>query len=229
MRITRLVELSLYFKVQDALSMHREKEKPKSADFKTYNLKYSNIQTQYPVVVYLNNVELLEDKYKVDYTNGIIKLDLQATSSDTVEVSYRFCPVNLYDESKNPLSDEFRYPAVAIYEHKRKDVPYELGSNKKEKNPTWFLDVWTNKGGERNDLTDMIMEMFEEGVIPIIDYNIMFPMDENGEKNESFDPESQIIGYMYCDSINYTKGGSLDIGEKPTFLSEIYTDLIINT
>lgn len=228
MKITRLVELSLYFKMQEILSVSRKDEKPKSANYSTYNLKYSNVQTDYPFIVKVNNEEVDSSLYSINYRDGSITFASPLNSRDIVGVSYTYCPVNVYDESKNPSSDDFKYPAVAIYEDEREDVAVELGSNKKELHPTWIMEVWSERGGERNDITDTIMEFFEEGLIPIVNYNVAFPINEDGSKNEEFDSTSSIYGYMYCDSINYRKGGSLDIGDKPKYLSEIILDLTIN-
>jgi hypothetical protein len=226
--ITRLVELSLYYKIPDSLSRTRVKEKPKSANFKVYNLKYNNIQVKHPIHVYVNGMEFNKNSYSVDNINGIVTLNTPITMTDVVEVTYTYCPVNIYDESTSPQSSDFKYPAVAIYEMDRVDEAIELGSNKKEKHPTWVFEVWSDRGGERNDITDDIMDMFEEGNIPVIDYNVNFPINSDGTINTNFDEITQTIGFMYCDSINYTKGGSLDIGEKPKYLSEIMADLTIN-
>lgn len=227
MKITRLVELSLHFNVQKWLSRSRLKEKAKTANFKVYNLKYSTIQTDQPVVVYRNGLEVLD--YTVNYVEGLIVFHEALLSTDVVEVDYTYCPINIYDESSNTQYKDFKYPAIAIYEEDREDKPFELGNAKKELHPTWVFEVWTERGGERNDITDTIMELFEEGSIPVIDYNIAFPINADGTRNTEFDELSQVMGYMTCDSINYRKGGSLDIGDKPKFLSEIMADLTINT
>jgi hypothetical protein len=228
MEKTRLVELSLYHKLQDALSRYRAKERPKSADFSIYNLKYNSVQTKSPVNVYVNGSLKDISNYSIDYINGIISFNSQLTSMDVVEVDYTYCPINIYDESSNPESDDFKYPAIALYEMNRKDEAYELGNAKKEMHPTWVVEVWAERGGERNDITDMVVDMFEEGTMNVVDYNIGFPTNTDGSKNDNFNEENQIIGYMYCDSINYRKGGSLDIGDKPKFLTEIFADLTIN-
>jgi hypothetical protein len=226
--ITRLVELSLFNKIQDKLSRFRSKETPTSANFLTYNLKYNNVQTKYPVTVYVNNIPFNSSFYKVDYTNGIINFNTPLTSSDNVQVDYTYCFVNIYDESMSPTDSNFSYPAVAVYEAERKDEGLELGSNAKEMHPLWVIDVWAERGGERNDYTDMIVSLFEENDShTIIDYNIAFPVNSDGTMNQSFNEDSQIKGYMYVDSIKYHKGGSLNIGEKPRFLTEILLDLTV--
>lgn len=228
MEITRLTELSLFNYIQDKLSRSRSKEVPTSANFSTYNLKYNNVQTKYPVVVYVNNITYNSTGYKVDYINGIITFNIPLTSSDNVEVDYTYCPVNVYDESMNPQDDNFKYPAVAVYEGERKDIGFELGSNTKEMHPLWLIDIWAERGGERNDYTDMIVQLFDENSsLSIVDYNIAFPTNSDGTINESFNADNQIKGYMLIDSIKYHKGGSLNIGEKPRFLTEIFLDLTI--
>jgi hypothetical protein len=227
MEITRLIELSFFHYIKDSLKRTRSKERPKSADFRTYNLKYINILSKYPVKVYVNGQERSSTTYNVDYNNALIIFNTALTSTDVVEVDYTYCPVNVYDEGTTPKSVDFQYPAVAVYEMGSRFQAKELGSNKKEKHPTWILDVWTERGGERNDLTDSLVKMFEDGNFSIIDYNLGFPTNSDGTINSSFS-EDNIVGYMYVDSINYSKGGSLDIGDKPKFLSEIIIDLIIN-
>lgn len=229
MEITRLTGLSLYYKTQEMLSQTRIKEKPKSANFQVYNLKYINVQPKYPITVYVNGAEKDKTLYTVDYTNGMLTFNNALTSSDVVEVSYTYCPINIYDESTSPQNDDFKYPAISIYESHRTDEAIELGSNKKELHPTWILEIWTERGGERDDITDKVVEMLEEGVIPIIDYNMAFPIIDGGILNDIFNETSQTIGFMDCDSIKYHKGGSLDIGEKPKYLSEIIVELTINT
>jgi hypothetical protein len=214
--------------LQDVLSQTRVKEKAKTANFTTYNLKYTNVQTKYPFTVYANGLEYNSGSYNVDYVNGAITFVTPLTSSDVIEVSYTYCPINIYDETMSPQSSDFKYPAVSVYELDREDKAFELGNPKKEMHPTWVIEVLTERGGERNDITDDIMSFFEEGSIPIIDYNIAFPTNQDGSKNNSFNENSQIVGYMYCDSINYRKGGSLNIGDKPKFLTEILVDLTIS-
>jgi hypothetical protein len=191
----------------------------------TYNLKYSNIQTKNDIVVYVNNIAQSSD-YTVNYQNGIITFNSQLQSSDVVKADYWYCPINIYDEGKNPASDDFKYPAVAVYEDIANHEAYELGSSKTEKVTTWVFEVWSERGGERSDMTDTIVELLE-GNIPIVDYNSGFPLDRNGNKNESFDA-TNILTYAVCDSINYTKGGSLDIGDKPKYLSQIYAVLRVS-
>lgn len=214
--------------IQKALSRTRLNEKPKSANYSTYTLKYNSIQTNYPITVRINNDEVGNSEYDVDYNGGVITFKDRLSSNDVVSVDYTYCPINIYDESKNPYDNDFKYPAVAIYEEGREDEAVELGSNKKELHPTWIFEVWAERGGERNDITDIIMELFEDGTIPILDYNIAFPINSDGSKNEEFDENNQLYGYGYCDSINYRKGGSLDIGEKPKYLTEIMAELTIN-
>lgn len=227
MKITRLVELSLFYRLQDILSVSRNKEIPKSADFRTYNLKYSNVLTNYPFVVYIDDV-ISDSGFSVDYLNGLIKFDIALTSVTKVQVDYTYCSVNVYDESKNPLSDDFKYPAVAIYEEEGEEVGFELGSNKKQRHSEWIFEVWSERGGERNDITDTILESFEDGTIYITDYNVAFPINSDGSKNAEFNAENQKVAVMYCDSINYSKAGSLDIGDKPMYMSQIFIDLVIN-
>lgn len=228
MEITRLVELSLFEKIQDKLSRFKSKETPSSSNFSTYNLKYNSIRPNNPVTVYVNNIVYSSNYYSVDYNNGIINFNTPLTSSDNVQVDYTYCFVNVYDESISPIDNNFKYPAVSVFEINRKDKGLELGSTAKEMHPLWAIEVWAERGGERNDYTDMIASIFNEGdTHTIIDYNIAFPINSDGTINQSFDENSQLKGYMYVDSINYTKGGSLNIGEKPRFLSEIFLNLTI--
>lgn len=228
MEITRLVELSLFNKIQDKLSRFRSKETATSANFLTYNLKYNNIQTKYPVTVYVNNIPFNSSFYTVDYVNGIINFNTPLTSSDNVQVDYTYCFVNIYDESMSPTDNNFKYPAVAVYEASREDEGLELGSSVKEMHPLWVIDIWAERGGERNDYTDMIVSLFEQSdAHTIIDYNIAFPTNSDGTINPSFSESNQIKGYMYVDGIKYRKGGSLNIGEKPRFLTEILLDLTV--
>lgn len=227
MEKTRLVELSLYYKLKDVLSRSRTGEIATSANFSNYNLKYSSIQTQYPVTVHVNTVTYNSSGYSVDYINGKINFNVPLTSSDVVSVDYTYCPINIYDESTSPESNDFKYPALAVYEYEREDIAYELGSNSKELHPTWIIDVWAERGGERNDITDIVASLFDDNTtIPVIDFNQGFPTNSDGTINTSFD-SSKVIGYMFTDSIKYRKGGSLNIGDKPRFMSEIFTDLTI--
>jgi hypothetical protein len=228
MEKTRLVELTLYHKLQKALSRSRSREKVTSANFLTYNLKYNSIQTDFPVTVYVNSAIQNTSSYSVDYINGLINFTTALRSVDVVEVDYTYCPINIYDESVSPQSPDFKYPAVALYELNRSDGAYELGNARKELHPRWVIEVWAERGGERNDITDMVVDFFEEGDMRVIDYNIAFPTNADGTINTNYNEDNQIIGYMYCGSINYRKGGSLDIGEKPKFLTEIFADLTIN-
>jgi len=225
MRLTRLVELSLFHRVQDVLAVKKTGEVAKSADFLTYKLKYRNVQPQYPVVVYVNGVPIAD--YKLDYNNGILSFTTARLPEDVVKVDYYYCPVMVYDEGKNPLDEDFSYPAVAVYEDDREDRPYELGNSRKEIRSTWVLEVWTSRGGERNDIVDVLMEMFDSP-LGVIDYNVAFPILEDGTPDPTFDRDAQLVGYAICDSINCHKAGSLDIGDKPAYLAQIFVELLVN-
>jgi hypothetical protein len=228
MQRTRLIELSIFEKIQDRLSRTISKGATTSANFLTYKLKYNNIRTQYPVVVYANGIVYNSSGYSVDYVNGIINFNTPLTSVDVVQVDYTYCYVNVYDESMSPSDNNFAYPAVAVYEMRRHDVGFELGNNVAEMHPRWVIEVWADRGGERNDYTDLIVNMLEEGMtLPIIDFNIAFPVNADGTINTSYSEIGQRIAYMFIDGIKYNKGGSLNIGEKPRFLTEIFVNMTI--
>lgn len=225
MEITRLVELSLIYRLQKELLRSRKKEKPSSADYKMYKLKYNNIQPDDTLTVYVNGSIANKSKYVASHIEGTIVFNPALTSLDVVEVDYSYCPINIYDEGMNPKSKDFIYPAISVFEEGREDTGIELGSNKKEKNSTWIIEVWCSRGGERNDITDVVMRVFEEDSLKIIDYNLGFPTNGDGTRNDSFNESTQTIGNMRVDSINYNKGGSLDIGETPSYITEITVDL----
>lgn len=224
MRISRLIELTLFYKLQDLFSTSKNAERISSADFKTYNLKYTNIQPQYPVNVYVDGV--LSSAYTIDYVNGIITFASALVSTNIVTVDYTYCPVNIYDEGRNPLSQDFKYPAVAVYEDTASLHPYELGTGNREIRSYWIFEVYAERGGENNDIKDAIVDMMQEDPFPIIDYNLGFPINRDGTKNTSFD-SNNASAYANIYSINYIKGGSLDIGDKPKYMSQIHVELSI--
>lgn len=224
MKISRLIELSLFYKIRELLAVKKTNEVAKSVDFSTYTLKYKNVEPSKEVVVKVDGVETTEG-YRLDYLNGIIHFDTPLSSLNKVEVSYFYCNFNIYDESSNETTDNFKYPAIAIYEDYTDTRGYELGSSQTEKTKTYIIQVFSERGGERNDVTDSIVEMLE-GSIGITDYNEGFPLNEDGTINTSFDPNN-IVTYSVTESINYRKGGSLDIGNTPKFSSEIIADLKI--
>jgi hypothetical protein len=226
MKITRLVEYSLFHKIEEVLSIQKRNDKPKSVDFLTYNLKYNNVQTKREVVVRINGVQSSQP-YVVDYKNGYVIFSVPLTASDEVLVDYYYCPVHIYDEGANPESDDFKYPAVAIYEGNRTDKPYELGNVSKHIYSLWVIEVLSERGGECNDIRDTLMELFNEN-IPLIDYNQGFPKNADGAINPVFNEQAQTIGFMICEGINSEKGGSLNIGDKPKFLATIYVDLVVS-
>lgn len=225
MNITRLVGLSLFHAVQDALTVKKTGEKAKSADFLTYTLKYKSVQPQYPVVVSVNGTPATD--YTMDYFNGIVKFNAALTSTDEVKVDYYYCPVKTYDESQSPLGSNFEYPAVAIYEDDSRRESIELGSSRKNIRANWIVEVWSLYGGERDDISDTLMEMFESPV-EIIDYNIAFPLLEDGSTDSTFDKANQLFAYADVDSINCNKAGSLDVGDKPAYLAQIFVELLVN-
>jgi hypothetical protein len=202
-------------------------EKPKSADFRTYNLKYTNIQLNEEISVSVDGT-LVSTGYSVDYINGIILFESPLTSTSVVSVDYYYCPINIYIDGESPSSPEFKYPAIAIYEADSKGVPIELGSSKKERYANWVLEIWTDRGGENSDIKDTLMDFFDEE-LNIIDYNVDFPINRDGSKNTLFDADANTIGFATCESINSAKSGSLDIGDKPKYLNEIFVELKINS
>jgi hypothetical protein len=222
---TRLVELSLFYAVQKALAIRKTNEIPSSSDYKNYSLKYKNISSFFSPIVEVNAMTVSVG-YAINYIQGIVIFDNALLSSDTVKVTYEYNKVNIYDEGKNPLDDDFRYPALAIYEVEMRDEGFELGNSVKEKNGIWSFEVLAEKGGERHDISDKIYRAIsEEGSIPIVDYNIAFPINADGMKNVQFNEEIQTIGHITCDSINKRNAGSLGIGDKPKYISEIMAEL----
>lgn len=226
MKITRLTELSLYYKVKEQFKARKTAEILKSADFLTYNLKYTNIQLNETVSVYIGGV-LQNTGYTLDYIQGIVRFDTALNATSVVTADYSYCTFNIYDEGVSPTSNEFKYPAIAIYETDSSDEPFELGNSKKERTSNWVLEVWTERGGESNDAKDTLLELFE-GNLDIIDFNLAFPTNRDGSKNESFATDSRVIGYGTVESINSGKSGSLDIGDKPKYLNEIFVEFKIN-
>jgi hypothetical protein len=231
MEISRLVELSIFYKLQEFMAVKRLAEKPKSADFQTYNLKYTSIQTSFPVVVYVNSVVHSESLYTVNYINGTIKFNTALLSTDLVEVDYYYCPVRVYDEGSIPKkegdSNNISYPAIGFIEDESKYIPYEIGNSSREKHSTWIFELYSERGGERNDITDNVVE-FLEGGIDVIDFNIAFPINQDGTKNINYNESAQIYGYMSADSINCIKDRSYDIGGTLKYMSHIFVDFIIN-
>ncbi|MNS33486.1 hypothetical protein D3C71_1121600 [compost metagenome] len=225
MKKTRLVETSLYYKIKKALSIKKSGETVITSEEKAvFNLKYNNIDESSEIHVYINDILQDTDKYSLNYPDGSVRLYSPVPANTKVSFTYSYCPVYIYEEGLNPKSDHFKYPAVAIYEDTSAQRPFELGNSKKETSSDWIIEVWCEFGGERNDITDTILEMFDEE-IEIIDYNLAFPTKRDGTLNEDFNYDNQIITYATCDSINCSKAGSLDIGIKPKYLSEILINL----
>lgn len=227
MERTRLIEYSLYYKIQDKLSRRRKKEKPKTLDSQTYNLRSVDVLPQYPVEVFVNNIQQ-QGNFTVNYLDGIVTFDFPLNTTDTVEISYTYCTHTIYDESNNPRVEEFVSPAVAIHRQNRTDKAFELGNAEREEHSMWVIDVWSYRGGERHDATDMLTRMFEVESLPIVDYNLGFPLEQNGTKNDNFDTRSMTTNYMILDGIKSSDGGSLYNGDKPVYTSNIVVDLIIN-
>lgn len=227
MKITRLTELSLFYRIQELFTTRKTAEKLKSADFITYNLKYSNIQINEVVNIYVNGV-IQNTGFTLNYIEGILTFDTKLTANTSVTADYTYCFANIYDEGMSPTGSNFKYPAIAIYEADSSDEPFELGNSKKERIANWVIEIWTERGGENSDFKDTIMEFFEEDGFDILDYNISFPTNRNGSKNESFLANISRIGYATVESINSGKSGSLDIGDKPKYLNEIFVEFKIN-
>lgn len=223
MKISRLVELALFYNVRGLFSIPKTKEVAVSADFKTYNVKYTNIGTNHSVIVYVNDI-VIDSGFTLHYENGTIQFTTALTSTDVVKVDYWYCPINIYDEGKDPRDDTFYYPAIAIYEDEGEGQAIELGSSAQERVMNWVIEVWCERGGERNDISDTLIEHFEESNIPIINFNDGFPTNRDGSKNIGFNPNN-ILTYAICDSINYSKDGSLDIGKTPKYVSRINLNL----
>jgi hypothetical protein len=223
MEITRLTELSLFYNMRDYLSVKKTGEVLSSTNLISYTVKYTNVITSIPMVVYKNGAIVIN--YTIDYVNGIITFNSTLLVGDVVTVDYYYCIFNIYDESSNATTDSFKYPAIAIYEDDTDTAGFELGSATKETTTTWIIEVWAERGGERNDATDNIVKMFN-GTIPIVNYNNGFPVNSDKTLNINFNP-NDIMTYAICESIKYRKGGSLDIGSKPMYFSEIRADLKI--
>jgi hypothetical protein len=225
MKISRLVELTLFYRIRSLFLVQKVKEitKNASADLKTYIVKYNNMDTSHSVSVYVNDL-LVNTGFILDYENGIVFFNTALTRTDVVKIDYWYCSVNIYDEGKDPRDDKFHYPAIAIYEDIGTAEGIELGTANRERTMTWILEVWTERGGERSDLIDSLVEFFEESEIPIIDFNVGFPTNRDGTKNISFNP-NEVVTYALSDSINYSKDGSLDIGKTPKYVGKILVNL----
>lgn len=228
MKITRMVELSLYFYLKDNLSILKTGEVLTSTDLITYPVKFRNVVVNNELKVYVNNILQDESTYSFDYQNGILRFNSIRSVSDAVKIDYRYCYLNIYDEGQFESKKDIQMPCVVIAEEDFKDVAYELGTNKKERRGVWNIAVFADRGGERNDITDEVCELLEVGTLPVINYGLNFPFLSNGQKNVAFDPTSQIEGYLDFDSINCFKAGSYSLGDKPTYTSEILVSMTIN-
>lgn len=226
MKKTRLVESSLHYRIKQGLSLHKTGESIVTTKAQSvFYLKHSNMDESAEVKAYVGGILQENTAYTVNYVKGSVTFSSPLPIGSEVSFDYSYCPFFFYEEGVSPQSsDDFKYPAIAIYEDGSSLHPYELGNSGKETYADWIIEVWCELGGERNDATDAILEIFDEE-IAIIDYNQSFPILRDGTRNEGFNPDAQTIAYASCESINCTKSGSLDIGKKPRYLSEIFVSL----
>jgi hypothetical protein len=223
-----MVELSLYFYLMDNLSVLKTGEVLTSTDLITYPVKFKNVITNNELKVYVNGFVQDENTYTFDFPNGVLRFNTNRLASDAVKIDYRYCYLNIYDEGQFESKKDIQMPCVVIAEEDFKDVGYELGTSKKERNGVWNIAVFSDRGGERNDITDEICELLEIGTLPVINYGLNFPFLSNGQKNTLFDSTAQIAGYMSFNSINSFKAGSYSLGDKPAYTSEILVNMTIN-
>ncbi|MDP5273656.1 hypothetical protein [Chengkuizengella axinellae] len=228
MENTNLIELSLYYKLKEFLSEKIELEEAVSEDQIVYSLQKNLIETNSAIEVFVNQELVETSEYTVNYMQGTITFHSPLVSSDLVTANYQASKVHFYDINKEFITDQFNYPAICIYESKRKYEPIEFGTARKSIIANWFIDVWSDDVKQRNDISDQVITLLLEEDIDIVDYNVSLPIHADGTINPIFNPQNNILGNLLMNSINYEKKGSLDNETTTTYLTQINTEFVVN-
>lgn len=208
----RNIGLSLYFEFLNELSNHKEKEKLTTDNYQVYHFSQKPILTSKPVYIYKNNVEI-NVGFTVNYENGYITFDTVNSSDDFIEASYDYCFVALFDEYPDDIETNITIPSVCIQYNEGYRHPLEMGTKQKRKDSHEFeIAVYASGSGQRADLASLIMDILGKSM-PLVDYNLGFPINADGTKNINFNKNNQIIGWLEFENISNETYRSVNFGD----------------
>lgn len=218
MQLLRLIHRSVYYAVCDALTINVKDETLTTNDYLNYTSVYKNWHTTGNVIIKKNDV-VVPSGFTLNYESGGVVFSSTNISSDIIKLTYSPCSVNVVEAFPE---DEIVLPTVSIENETISERPFEIGSSSTKDMRLWFyIDVFAKRSGQRTDLIDILKNYFDND-IPVYNYNSGFPINSDGTKNDSFDAETQRLGYLQAeDSINITMLRSLDMSNVEQYVGTL--------
>jgi len=214
--LLRNTGLSLYYHIKNHISTQVTNEQLTSQDYKAYQSKYK-LWYEVKPIIRLNGIQTFD--FSIDINNGTIIMDNQLTSTDIVTADYKYSLAYIYDDYPDNLeNNQLKLPAISIVNEDTVEKPYQL-TNGKKINRYYVVEIWAERGTQRDDLSETVKELFDQ-TLPLIDFNQGFPI-QNNRINYNFDITSQTIEIMYLEEFRMYPSRTLEVGEKQKYIMSI--------
>jgi hypothetical protein len=214
----RNIEASLYYYIFDLLSIKNDPNDATLLPLSTTNFKFPKGEINFfkPIAVYVDGI--LAQNYVINYNEGTVIFNNPLSTDVVCTADYYYTPVKVLTAFPDMLNEVVILPSVAIEYDESSYMPVELGtSTKKEARHQFTFGVFAGSGAEKLDISDKLIENMFDKTIPLIDFNIAFPLTADGFLNVSFNKEKQTIGFLDFEEV-----------VQRSFRTEKYGDIELN-
>ncbi|MHA1754695.1 MAG: hypothetical protein ACTSYR_04175 [Candidatus Odinarchaeia archaeon] len=189
-----LIEASLYHHLEYTYKTTLVNQSLTTIDNIIYLSPRDHLLSLENLKLYKNGIEV-EEGFTVYYPEGKIVFDVANQSDDQITLDASYCYMNI-DTS---FIGEFSLPKVIIDLDENIERPLEIGS-KNRRIDTYYVEIliYSARKGEKNDLLNITKDSVRNK-IPIINFNLGFPLNNDGTKNDSF--TGPIVGYLEPENI----------------------------
>ncbi len=135
---------------------------------------------------------------QINYLKSTVVFSTDILSTSVVTSDYSFCTVKLYDDYPDIDKPDFVLPAVSL-----EVTNYSVAANELGRTPNYYrvpytITVFAERSGQRDDITDIIREILLNTSIPLIDFEVGFPILSSGLKNDAYNANTQTLAMIEC-------------------------------
>lgn len=213
-RFPRLITMSLHVHIRHFFAMELVEEPlvPFGDDNKSFCHSFFEMWSYTrPVSVYVNDELVDNSEYEVFFnpkkegdriTPAHIRFRNELSDTDKVSANFWANHVPI----KPSYVGEYHAPFLVIDVGPYVPVGWELGGTDMV-SIQFLADICADSEGQRDDLTDMFIEVLKRDA-DLIDFNLGFPIDEDGRTNPEYNHDAQKIGTIYFSDISVTPNPS---------------------
>ncbi len=214
----RNIEATLYYYIFDLLSIKNDQGNSILLPVSTTTFKFPETELNFfrPVAVYADGI--LAQNYTINYNEGVVIFNESLPDGTVCTADYYYVPIKVLTAFPDMLNEVVDLPSVVIEYIESNFLPVELGtSSKKEARHQFTFGIFAGSGAEKLDISDKLIENMFDKTIPLIDFNIAFPLTIEGYLNPGFDKEKQTIGFLDFEEV-----------VQRSFRAEKYGDIELN-